>query len=172
MACCFACILQSGGGGGLSAQDRSTAAELEGQRAGGFCSNLFEGRRSRRTLRALGGDSHEYAHGRRKVGLRRRLRVSWAVPVHATTYKLVKLHQRGGAPYAGRRSRTGAPCNKGVGDVGTGPNSRTEQNRTSSIGAPTALQELRSHGHRRPSSLALTGTRRDKHQDQSAPGSG
>ena len=28
------------------------------------------------------------------------------------------------------RSRTGAPCNKGVGDVGTGPNSRTEQNRT------------------------------------------
>ena len=28
-----------------------------------------------------------------------------------------------------RRSRTGAPCNKGVGDVGTGPNSRTEQNR-------------------------------------------
>jgi hypothetical protein len=28
-----------------------------------------------------------------------------------------------------RRSRTGAPCNKGVGDIGTGPNSRTEQNR-------------------------------------------
>jgi hypothetical protein len=28
------------------------------------------------------------------------------------------------------KASTGAPCNKGVGDVGTGPNSRTEQNRS------------------------------------------
>jgi hypothetical protein len=34
---------------------------------------------------------------------------------------------RGEARPTGCRSRTGAPCNKGVGDVGTGPNSRTEQ---------------------------------------------
>jgi hypothetical protein len=30
-------------------------------------------------------------------------------------------------PYGVQEPRTGAPCNKGVGDVGTGPNSRTEQ---------------------------------------------
>ena len=30
----------------------------------------------------------------------------------------------------------GAPCNKGVGDVGSGPNSRTEQNRRSYVCPP------------------------------------
>ena len=41
-------------------------------------------------------------------------------------------------------AQTGAPCNKGVGDVGTGPNSRTEQNRR----AKTTETSLSKHGAR------------------------
>ena len=44
------------------------------------------------------------------------------------------VSRRGEAGPTKRRSRTGAPCNKGVGDVGTGPNSRTEQNRSYDLG--------------------------------------
>ena len=45
---------------------------------------------------------------------------------------------RGEARPTGCRSRTGAPCNKGVGDVGTGPNSRTEQNTRAPRSPPPA----------------------------------
>ena len=48
---------------------------------------------------------------------------------HAGSSRTLHTTGRGEARPTGRRSRTGAPCNKGVGDVGTGPNSRTEQNR-------------------------------------------
>jgi hypothetical protein len=37
---------------------------------------------------------------------------------------------------------TGAPCNKGVGDVGTGPNSRTEQFLFFEIGEYTTSVQL------------------------------
>ena len=49
---------------------------------------------------------------------------------HAGSSRTLHTTGRGEARPTGCRSRTGAPCNKGVGDVGTGPNSRTEQNRT------------------------------------------
>ena len=48
---------------------------------------------------------------------------------HAGSSRTLHTTGRGEARPTGCRSRTGAPCNKGVGDVGTGPNSRTEQNR-------------------------------------------
>ena len=51
---------------------------------------------------------------------------------HAGSSRTLHTTGRGEARPTGRRSRTGAPCNKGVGDVGTGPNSRTEQNRYTS----------------------------------------
>ena len=47
---------------------------------------------------------------------------------HAGSSRTLHTTGRGEARPTGCRSRTGAPCNKGVGDVGTGPNSRTEQN--------------------------------------------
>ena len=83
MACCFACHPAVRRRRRTERPDRSTAAELEGQPAGGFCSNRIVGRRSRRALRALGGDSHKYAHGRRNLVLRRPFRVSWADPLPA-----------------------------------------------------------------------------------------
>ena len=49
---------------------------------------------------------------------------------HAGSSRTLHTTGRGEARPTGCRSRTGAPCNKGVGDVGTGPNSRTEQNTT------------------------------------------
>ena len=66
---------------------------------------------------------------------------------HAGSSRTFHTTGRGEARPTGRRSRTGAPCNKGVGDVGTGPNSRTEQNRSISLGCDDAYALLGIHAH-------------------------
>ena len=58
---------------------------------------------------------------------------------HAGSSRTLHTTGRGEARPTGCRSRTGAPCNKGVGDVGTGPNSRTEQNSTATGYCANAL---------------------------------
>ena len=58
------------------------------------------------------------------------MREAYIWPCYGTdSIPLVELEGRRALRGAG--AGTGAPCNKGVGlgDVGTGPNSRTEQNR-------------------------------------------
>ena len=54
--------------------------------------------------------------------------------VHTCAGPTTSHRGRGEARPTGRRSRTGAPGNKGVGDVGTGPNSPQFKNRTEHLG--------------------------------------
>ena len=58
------------------------------------------------------------AHTHHRTYLSQRNRSS----IHAGSSRTFHTTGRGEARPTGCRSRTGAPCNKGVGDVGTGPN--------------------------------------------------